>query len=386
MVVQGNASADSAYLNMKVIFRADASVQIGTGHVMRCLTLAQELTTQGKRCQFICREHEGNLIALIRTKGFVVHVLPPEHQVGICAEPASVASGEELKHAAWLGASQAQDALACNALLAQEPVDWLVVDHYALDARWEEAMAPCFRRLMVIDDLADRRHACSVLLDQTYGRDPKDYEHLVSKGCKLLCGSQYALLRPEFAQLRAYSLQRRAQPSLRELLVTMGGVDKDNATGRVLQALRSCNLPDDCRITVVMGATSPWLDAVRIAAEQLPWTSRMLVAVEDMAQLMAESDLAIGAAGATSWERCCLGLPTLMLILAPNQMLAAKLLEIANVIHILRFDLRLDENLRQIIEGFIDNPIELQYLSQKACHVADGGGCMRVVEKLDSWY
>lgn len=370
---------------MKVVFRADASVQIGTGHVMRCLTLARALTNQGNQCQFICRELEGNLIAFIRTKGFVVHVLQRENSVGICAESTFVASGEELSHAAWLGSSQAQDALACNLLLAQEPVDWLVVDHYALDARWEEAMASCCEHLMVIDDLADRRHACSVLLDQTYGRYPKDYGHLVPNGCKLLCGSQYALLRPEFAQLRPYSLQRRAQPTLRELLVTMGGVDKENATGRVLQALSSCSLPDDCRITVVMGATSPWLGAVRIGAELLPWTSRVLVAVEDMAQLMTESDLAIGAAGATSWERCCLGLPTLMLVLAPNQVFAAKLLEAANAVHVLSIDSRLDLNLHQLIERFSANPIELRRISLRASNIADGRGSVRVVDTLNSW-
>src|SRR5690606_15243077 len=123
----------------------------------------------------------------------------------------------------------------------------------------------------------------------------------------VLCGSQYALLRPDFAALRAYSLRRRERPQLRHLLLTMGGVDKDNATGRVLQALTASELPASCRITVVMGATAPWLAEVRQLAEQLPWSTSVRVGVSDMAQLMADSDLAIGAAGATSWERCCLG-------------------------------------------------------------------------------
>ena len=132
---------------------------------------------------------------------------------------------------------------------------------------------------------------------------------------------------PEFAALRAYSLQRRARPQLRQLLITMGGVDKDNATGEVLTALRVCPLPADCQITVVMGTTAPWLSEVEQLARDMPWPTRVLVGVNDMARLMAESDLAIGAAGATSWERCCLGLPTAMFVLAENQKYAAWLLD-----------------------------------------------------------
>ena len=104
--------------------------------------------------------------------------------------------------------------------------------------------------------------------------------------CQVLCGSQYALLRPDFATLWFYSLQRRIQAVLRDLLITMGGVDKDNVTGQVLQALRTCPLPTDCRITVVMGATAPWLEKVRKQAQEMPWPTRVLVGVNTMAHLM----------------------------------------------------------------------------------------------------
>jgi spore coat polysaccharide biosynthesis predicted glycosyltransferase SpsG len=123
--------------------------------------------------------------------------------------------------------------------------------------------------------------------------------------------------------------RRQAQPALRQLLITMGGVDQANATGQVLQALKTCALPADCRITVVMGLTAPCLQNVQELAAQMPWPTDVVVNVNDMAQRMADTDLAIGAAGSTSWERCCLGLPTLMVVLSDNQQAGAQALDVA---------------------------------------------------------
>lgn len=302
---------------MTVVFRADASLEIGTGHVMRCLTLAEALKAKGAECHFLCREHLGHLSDAIEARGFPVYRLPMSD-----AEPFGVAAHEagELAHAAWLGASWQQDAAASRPLLKQLSPDWLVVDHYALDARWEAAVLPGPKtRLLVIDDLADRPHRADLLLDQNLGRKAEDYTSLVPAHCRVLVGPQHALLRPEFAELRDVSLARRQHGSLKRLLITLGGVDKDNATGRVLEALKGCELPADLEITVVMGAAAPWQDAVRAQAAELPWATEVVVNVSDMGQRMAEADLAIGAAGSTSWERCCLGLPTLILVLADNQ-------------------------------------------------------------------
>ena len=307
---------------MLIVFRVDASLQIGTGHVMRCLTLADALAARGANCQFISRAHPGNLIKFVRTKGYIVHTLP-ETPESAEAGPRKVVPCNEaqlLAHSHWLGVTQAQDAEACVEILADLKPDWLVVDHYALDARWEKAVKPHFRRLMVIDDLADRPHESDLLLDQTYSREAEDYRAWVPASCCLLCGSHYALLRPEFAALRLYSLQRRNESRLRQLLIAMGGVDKDNVTGRVLKMLRSCPLPADCRIIVVMGATAPWLDEVERLAQDMPWPTQVKVGVRNMAQLMADSDLAIGAAGSTSWELCCLGVPSLLACVARNQL------------------------------------------------------------------
>lgn len=370
---------------MKIIFRADASLQIGTGHVMRCLALADALKTQGAECQFICREHPGNLIEHIKHKGYRVHALAAASSVHTSLlEIDEATTKSQPAHAAWLGATQTQDATECATVVAELQPDWLIVDHYALDAYWETALQPHYRKLMVIDDLADRPHVSDLLLDQTYGRDAQAYQPWVSADCTVLCGSQYALLRPEFSALRPYSLTRREKPQLEHLLINMGGVDKDNATGQVLQTLRHCALPKHCRITVVMGASAPWITDVRHQAEQLPWPTEVRVNVSDIAQLMADSDLAIGAAGSTSWERCCLGLPAVMIVLADNQRQVAQGLEQAGAVHVIQSPQLVLECLPTLLASLVSAPAQQIAMSQVAACIADGSGVLTVIDHLES--
>ncbi|MCQ4262832.1 UDP-2,4-diacetamido-2,4,6-trideoxy-beta-L-altropyranose hydrolase [Stutzerimonas stutzeri] len=371
---------------MKVAFRVDASLQMGSGHVMRCLTLADALAARGAACVFICRAHPGNLLDLVRSKGHAAQALPVTSASAGASSLEFTAIGDEPVpvHSHWLGATQDEDAEACAPILAELQPDWLIVDHYALDARWELLLRAHCRRLMVIDDLADRAHACDLLLDQTFGRDAKDYQAWVPSNCQMLCGSQYALLRPEFAALRAYSLQRRARPQLRQLLITMGGVDKDNATGQVLMALRVCPLPADCRVTVVMGATAPWLSEVKQLAREMPWPTRVLVGVNDMAQLMADSDLAVGAAGATSWERCCLGLPTIMIVLANNQWQVAQGLEKAGAASVIERRQDIAELLPIHLSALTEPIISLQTMSQLAMPIVEGRGAYLIARLLEA--
>jgi len=369
---------------MKFVFRTDASLNIGTGHVMRCLTLAEALTAKGAECHFISRVHEGNLIEVIRGKGFIAHALPTIKNDKKAPTAGDIKVSPPLVYRQWLGATQDQDSEACAPILATQQPDWLIVDHYGLDAYWENALAPYYRKLMVIDDLADRSHTCDLLLDQTFGRNTADYHPLVPTTCRLLCGSQYALVRPEFAALRHYSLQRRAHPVLREMLITMGGVDKDNATGKVLQALSSCFLPADCRITVVMGAMAPWLDEVRTQTQGIHSATRVLEGVTNMAKLMADSDLAIGAAGTTSWERCCLGLPTIMLVLAENQFKVAHGLEQSGAVRLIQLNQITTVKLRELLLPIFNDPAQLLQISDCAASVVDGSGVDAVIRLMES--
>lgn len=358
---------------MHIAFRADASIQIGTGHVMRCLTLADALRERGSRCTFICRPHSGHLVEVIAQRGHNVVCLTSLAEVSDDLQGAPA-------HAAWLGTDWQIDAQETHEALGSEGVDWLVVDHYALDCRWEQALRRYCQNLMVIDDLADRSHDCDVLLDQNLGRTAKDYAGLLKPHTATLIGPQYALLRPEFALLRIQSLARRTQPQLKHLLITMGGVDKDNATSQVLQALTACHLPPGLRINVVMGPHAPWLADVQQQAAQMPWPTQVLVGVNAMAQLMAESDLCIGAAGSTSWERCCMGLPTLMLVLATNQQDAALALSEMGAAHCINMPTKLAIDLKVVMEKI--DALELKRLSEQSTAICNGRGADVLAEQL----
>lgn len=360
---------------MKFLFRVDASVSIGSGHVMRCLTLAMVLRTRGAHCHFVSRAHQGHLIELVRQRGFEVTELAP----------VSVPAGDDAgpAHAAWLGSSWQADAEQTRALTLELKPDWLVLDHYALDQRWESMVQPASTRLLVIDDLADRAHACDLLVDQNLGRSASDYRGLVSAGCKVLAGPDYALLRPEFANLRDTSLARRSGARLRHLLLNMGGVDQHNATGEVLAALCGTKLPADCRISVIMGMQAPWIAEVRELATRMPWATEVLVNVADMAEQMANSDLAIGAAGSTSWERCCLGLPTLMVILAANQEAGAAALQDAGAAVLLGRAGDIRATLPAALCD-IQHPGRLGQIAAAAAALVDGHGAQRVLRALEA--
>jgi UDP-2,4-diacetamido-2,4,6-trideoxy-beta-L-altropyranose hydrolase len=233
---------------------------------------------------------------------------------------------------------------------------------------------------VVIDDLADRVHDCRLLLDQNFGRNVADYINRAPSNCTLLCGSSYALLRPEFSLFRPFSLQRRSEFTLKKLLITMGGIDQENVTAKVMVALRNCPLPVDCEITVVMGQMAPWLEDVKVLANQMPWLTQVHTAVKNMASLMTGSDLAIGAAGSTSWERCCLGLPSVLVVVAENQAsIAAALSEAHAAIKVELSDL--STFLPLALTCQLDQS-RLKLMSEAARQICDGEGTTRVVSLM----
>lgn len=365
---------------MNVVFRCDASIQIGTGHVMRCLTLADELLQQGAKCHFICREHEGNLIDFITQKGYATYSLPLEDNTN------ELHSESEIFHAHWLGTSQLKDALQASEIVTSINPEWIIVDHYALDKTWEEKLKNYTKAILVIDDLADRHHDCDILVDQTYGRKNLNYNELTPTKCCLLCGTKYALLRPEFSNWRKYSLQRRQNGELNHILINLGGVDKDNITSEILESLKEAQLPNSCHITVVMGSTAPWVKAVKHKALELPWLVEVKLGVSNMAELMANSDLAIGAAGSTSWERCCLGLPTIMLVIAENQINVAEELKQAKAVKVAYINNNLSINIVNYLHHFVNNPKSLKAMSQYGAELLDGLGSYRVINEMKNIY
>ncbi|MCL9781547.1 UDP-2,4-diacetamido-2,4,6-trideoxy-beta-L-altropyranose hydrolase [Vibrio sp. S4M6] len=361
---------------MKIAFRTDSSVEIGTGHVMRCLALADELIHRGHECIFITRAHKGHLSEKIRSHGHRVEMLPSDTT---CDKQATRFEWND--HARWLGTHWEQDAQQTQLVLSDRAVDWLVVDHYALDRNWEQLVGKHVSRVFVVDDLADRGHSCDVLLDQNLGRQVGDYDGLLEASCLRLVGPQYALLRPEFAELRKISVDRRQNAKVYRLFVSLGGIDRTNVTGKLLGALSTLALPSYLELDIVMGSAAPYLEDVQELAKQLSCTATVSVNVKDMAERMSRADLAIGAAGSTSWERCCLGLPAILIVIAENQHAAAGALKASGAAIIAN---SIEEAL-DALQMLISSPNSAQVLKRMSVggsSLVSGDGCSKVVELM----
>lgn len=252
---------------------------------MRCVAMADALRTQGAEVTFACAALPGNLNDWLEKQGYPVLALEAEES--------------ELP------------------LQASDRFDWLVVDHYHLDALWEVSARMHVHQILVIDDLADRHHACDILLDQNYVVDlPGRYAGLVPAGSQLLLGPRYALLRPEFSERHAQAGQRQFEP-VRRILVFFGGTDPTGETLKALDALDILDLPD-VTVDVVVGNGNPHREVIEARCQERENTN-FYCQVNTMADLLLQADLAIGAGGTTTWERLCLGLPAVVTAIASNQ-------------------------------------------------------------------
>lgn len=359
---------------MKVLIRTDASRQIGTGHVMRCLTLARELRVRGATVVFACREHEGHLCDVLEREGFQVLRLP--------ASTCAPALTDVLHHALWLGVDWQTDADQVEACMPDGGMTWdvLIVDHYGLDAHWESRMRKRFKRVMVIDDLADRSHECDWLLDQNFYLEASfRYDGRLPRSCERLLGPDYSLLRGEFREAR--SQVRFRTGSLRRLSVCFGGVDPTNETSKTLRALRgqSSAVLD---IEVITGRHNPHLVEVQTLVAGMP-NALLIVDASDMAERFLQADLAIGAAGATSWERACLGLPAMVTAVALNQEPIAEGLVAAGIATSLGPSRLVTEDaIAEEFERLRAQPEYLQAMGKRANELVDGHGTQRVVSRL----
>lgn len=366
------------------VFRVDASIKIGSGHVMRCLTLADALAAEGNLCHFLCRDLPGHMMARISGRGHEVTALPAPTSDN---NRSSKSVGLSPPHASWLDVPLEDEIAQSGVAMTHLSPDRVIVDHYALDARWETEAVPRASPIMVIDDLADRTHVCDILLDHNLWRSGSDYDGLVPETSLRLIGPKFALLRPEFAAIRPASLARRKEPHLHHVMISMGGMDPDDSTGKLLDALmavaKRAGLPEGLRLSVVMGNMAPHLNSVRALANAMPCPCDVLVDVEDMATLMSRTDLAIGAAGSTSWERCCLGLPTLVLVLADNQRFNADAL--SNSGAVVLFGGGTPKDWSSILQKHLQinvTPTRLSEMSVAASRLVDGGGVARTLDQI----
>jgi len=302
---------------MNIAIRVDVSQKIGTGHFMRCLTLADMLSQRGAQICFVSRYLPEYLQDMLQDKSYELRMLQ-------CPANPDI---DDLSHSHWLGTTQRNDADDALQLLSDRSWEWLVVDHYALDARWESILRKTVNNILVIDDIADRKHDCDILLDQNfYAEMETRYSGKVPEHCRLLLGPRYALLREEFRQLHQ-QMKPRSGP-VKRVLVFFGGFDIDNYTGQAIEALVDLDM-HGLHVDVVIGAQHPYREQIEVACAEHRFTC--YVQTNRMAELMAAADLAIGAGGSASWERCCLGLPSIVLVLAENQSRGAIDLDAAGI-------------------------------------------------------
>jgi UDP-2,4-diacetamido-2,4,6-trideoxy-beta-L-altropyranose hydrolase len=344
---------------MNVVFRADASITIGTGHVMRCLTLADALRRRGAQCHFICRRDAGHLLDLIRLRGYAVQALACDENAEIDVD--------------WR-----KDAAQTRMISDELHPDWLIVDHYRLGQEWEDEIRSSAQRVFVIDDLG-RPHRCDMLLDQNFHNPMHGrYRELLSWDTQLLLGPDFALVRPEFAALRPLALKRR-DGSFSRLLISMGGSDPGNETSKVLGGLR-VKWESRWTVDIVIGSGNPHAKSVEEACRRLP-NAKLHVQTSKMAELMLAADCAINAGGSTTWERCCLGLPALVTVVSDDQAAIAESVAKAGAQILMGWDTDLTtDDYAQAIGALTSQ--QLCEMSAAAAEICDGLGADRVAARL----
>ncbi|MDQ3139126.1 MAG: UDP-2,4-diacetamido-2,4,6-trideoxy-beta-L-altropyranose hydrolase [Pseudomonadota bacterium] len=333
---------------------------------MRCLALASALARRGARVSFVCGSLPPELAERIEAAG---HGL---FRIDALSDAPSDAGGWE----AALVAHDEQQRDARSTLRHIGAADWIVVDHYRLDRHWQSSARSGAARIMVIDDLANRDHDCDLLVDQTFGRDAADYHARLSPNAHVAAGSAYALLSDEFAVQRVVSLaRRRASASVRSVLISLGSTDIGGISARALQATLDADV--GARVMVVLGKNAPSM--ARVA--ELARTHAAIEIIHDsreMARLMVEADLAVGAGGVSAWERCCLGLPTVMIALAENQKLVLANLGLIGAAAIVDDPAQLTATIRGLAS---DQQMRFSMVAAAAA-IVDGCGANRVADLL----
>ena len=352
---------------MRIVFRATASKQVGTGHIMRCLTLAEALCKDDDMIvEFVTQKYPENLDDFIKRKGFIVHSL----------EVSTRSKEEGIESFAF---DQEKDANDTIEAITDNKIDWIIIDHYSIDYNWEEKLRPYTKNIMVIDDLANRRHNCDLLLDQNYVNNQTRYDELVSPDTIKLLGPRYALLRKEFHDFS----KKRAQISrkVKRVFIFFGGSDPDNLTSKVLKAISKSDLRS-LDLDVVIGSLNPHKSEIKyLVAEHS--NAKLYIQVENLAALMSKADIALCAGGSTTWERMSVGLPSIVVTIAENQDAITNDLDKDGYIKWLGSINKVNEKIiKDALQHAIQNPQQLKFQSQKCKTLVDTLGSKRVSELL----
>ena len=358
---------------LRVVMRADASTQIGLGHVKRCLSLAEALSAAGCEVCLVSRDLGVDIHALAATQGVELELLPrPAGELPVEADVA---------HAHWAGVPWSQDVQESLAAVAGRHVDWFIVDHYAFDARWHHAAGKASNAsIAVIDDLADRSLEASIVVDHTYAVDHRTkYAGRVDPRARILGGPRYALLSSVYADAAPYKFSDRVG----SIGIFMGGLDASNRTSVVMQACRE-EAGYAGSIEIATTSSNPNVPSLLTQAERWPRTV-VYTDMPDLARFFARHDLQIGAGGGAMWERCRVGAPTLALVCAQNQRAVISALKDLDVIATVEpFDDLSAGNIGHAVRSLIHDPEARRRIACRARVLVDGLGARRVALALCS--
>jgi UDP-2,4-diacetamido-2,4,6-trideoxy-beta-L-altropyranose hydrolase len=336
-----------------VLFRADASKELGVGHVMRCLALADALNDRCWKVIFASRNLQDHLAQTVQKTG---ELLPIPDQISMRSEPDYI-----------LGQLSGS-------------VDLLVTDNYEIDMQWHTACRRFTKSIIAIDDLVNRQLDCDVLQNQNPGSSTSAYDGLVPESCNRLVGPSYALLRPQFAHARENMVVR--EHGINRVLITMGGTDPFQQTAKVLKATGLLG-EVDLHLDVVISSDSPDLDDLQKMVGCLPHTVTLHQSVQDMAALMLRADLAIGTSGVTALERCALHLPSVLIVVAENQQVSADALAASGAaINLGWYEEVTAEQIAAAVNELMHDREKLGSMQMCAGQLVDGNGVQRVVEAV----
>ena len=359
---------------LKLAFRVDSSSKISAGHLMRCINLASVLKDRVESILFISREHKGNSNKLVRAKGFDLAVLN--------ASENNMEEGLKNKqdnYKDWLGVSQIKDADETKDILKEYKPDWMIVDHYSLDETWEKIISEYVKKMMVIDDLANRKHYCDFLLDHNWFEKIDDrYRNLIPENCSKFLGPEFALLKPKF------SLQKKffnyIDEEIKTIFIFFGSTDPHNLTSMAIISLSELSLKH-LYLKVVIGDTNIYKKEIRQLIK-LRGNADLHIQVENIEKIMANSQIAIASGGVNTWERICIGLPTLFIDYADNHSIFIDDLSKNNYLKYLGNYKKINsKNLTSSIIDFISDKYLLDKQNKACISLVDGYGC----QKISKW-
>jgi UDP-2,4-diacetamido-2,4,6-trideoxy-beta-L-altropyranose hydrolase len=352
--------------NMNIAFRVDSSSKIGTGHVIRCMTLATQLKNLAFNVYFICKPMMGDIVNSIKSKGYDVILLNSADRDDE-SDDFSVNSCN----------SDSQQVIDLCSLLS---LDLIILDHYFLNYSWEKAVKD-HSKLMCISDFPAGPRACDILLDSSLSRDHAEYRLDVSSDCLLMTGSDYVMVRPEFALSRSLGAVSK---QVSKILVTMGGADPQDYTSRIIKIISQYEAYDlsNIQFDIVLGRSYQFTPLVLNLISTSKFNYVIHEYIDDMAGLMKDMDVIIAAAGTTLWECFSLGIPTIAVQIADNQQYNVDSCSRAGAIIPINQDCDLESSLIAALGDVLGTNNIRHSLRDNGLNICDGQGAKRVAENI----